>query len=164
MEEPLLAWCTYRVDKVKLLEWHLIGRQPQSVNRLFSVVYTCHQASCNYEKSYICILKLCYELVTIILSVILRVILPSGRQASVLAVISTFLAIGIIIYQLIAVNMTKSVDRDRPLGIETFSLGFSTILFSFGGASAFPTLQNDMENRNEWWKSVTIAFVGQSTI
>ena len=107
---------------------------------------------------------MCYELVTIILFVILRVILPSGRQASVLAVISTFLAIGIIIYQLIAVNMTKSVDRDRPLGIETFSLGFSTILFSFGGASAFPTLQNDMENRNEWWKSVTIAFVGQSTI
>ncbi|KAB7500325.1 hypothetical protein Anas_03092 [Armadillidium nasatum] len=53
----------------------------------------------------------------------------------------------------------------RALGIHgrlptltSFSLGFGTILFSFGGASVFPTIQNDMKNRSDFWKSVILSF------
>ncbi|KAA0203468.1 hypothetical protein HAZT_HAZT010692 [Hyalella azteca] len=79
-------------------------------------------------------------------------------QASILAVVSTSLAIVIIIVQLIC---DQPLHPDPSYGAPTFisfSLGFSAILFAFGGASAFPTLQNDMEDRRDWWKSVIVAF------
>lgn len=37
-------------------------------------------------------------------------------------------------------------------------IAFGTILFSFGGASTFPTIQNDMIDRKDFHKSVRIAF------
>ncbi|XP_050736656.1 uncharacterized protein LOC127008530 [Eriocheir sinensis] len=43
--------------------------------------------------------------------------------------------------------------------LSSFFLGFGTILFSFGGASTFPTIQNDMEDRTRFPVSVTIAFL-----
>lgn len=41
-----------------------------------------------------------------------------------------------------------------------FFLAFGTLLFAFGGASTFPTIQNDMKNKNKFSTSVTIAFAG----
>jgi len=83
------------------------------------------------------------------------------RQASVLAVVSTLIAIIIIIIQLV-LDMPDHPNPSYSLPeVGTFSLGFSAILFAFGGASAFPTLQNDMEDRTQWWKSVCIGFSGK---
>lgn len=79
-------------------------------------------------------------------------------QASILAVVSTSLAIVIIIIQLF-LDKPLHPDPQHPApGVVSFSLGFSAILFAFGGASAFPTLQNDMEDRRDWWKSVCLGF------
>ena len=44
--------------------------------------------------------------------------------------------------------------------ISSFFLGFSTILFSFGGASTFPTIQNDMTDKAKFKWSIVIAFSG----
>lgn len=44
--------------------------------------------------------------------------------------------------------------------VSSFFLGFGTILFSFGGASTFPTIQNDMKDRTRFPVSVNIAFIG----
>ncbi|KAK3879829.1 hypothetical protein Pcinc_015636 [Petrolisthes cinctipes] len=41
----------------------------------------------------------------------------------------------------------------------TFVLGFATLLFSYGGARGFPTIQNDMEDRTQFWKSVVLGNV-----
>lgn len=42
----------------------------------------------------------------------------------------------------------------------SFFLGLGTILFSFGGAATFPTIQNDMADRSRFPYSVVIAFIG----
>ena len=46
--------------------------------------------------------------------------------------------------------------------IKSFSIGFGVITAAFGGASAFPTFQNDMKDRTQFWKSVIIGFFGRS--
>ena len=43
----------------------------------------------------------------------------------------------------------------------SFALGFASILFAFGGASVFPTIQNDMADRALFGRSVVVAFLGQ---
>ena len=45
--------------------------------------------------------------------------------------------------------------------LESFFTALPTIMFAFGGASTFPTIQNDMINKSEFVKSVGIAFVGR---
>lgn len=57
------------------------------------------------------------------------------------------------------------MNRNQPAEYKSHSvkdlfLAFGTILFAFGGASTFPTIQNDMLNRNDFYKSVRIAFTG----
>ena len=44
---------------------------------------------------------------------------------------------------------------------ETLFLGMSSLLFSFGGASSFPTIQNDMSDRTQFGRSITYGYVGQ---
>jgi len=41
---------------------------------------------------------------------------------------------------------------------KSFFLGFGVIIFSFGGASTFPTIQNDMRQRDKFPLSVIAAF------
>ncbi|MCL4140960.1 UNVERIFIED_CONTAM: hypothetical protein GTU68_032613 [Idotea baltica] len=81
-------------------------------------------------------------------------------QASVLAVLATVIAVVVIVVKMI-VDRQRFLDQNpiHPIpSITTFSLGFGAILFSFGGASVFPTIQNDMKNRSDFWKSVIISF------
>lgn len=44
-------------------------------------------------------------------------------------------------------------------GFSSFFLSFGTILFSFGGASTFPTIQNDMAEKQQFSKSILIGFI-----
>ena len=44
--------------------------------------------------------------------------------------------------------------------VVSFARGFGSILFSFGGAATFPTIQNDMADRSKFWRSVIIGFSG----
>lgn len=43
-------------------------------------------------------------------------------------------------------------------GFRNFFLSFGTILFAFGGASTFPTIQNDMSEKQQFSKSILIGF------
>lgn len=79
-------------------------------------------------------------------------------QASVVAVISTSVACLVVF---IMVILERS-DHENPIyqnpDVSSFSLGFGAILFAFGGASVFPTIQNDMNDKSQFPKSVIIAF------
>jgi len=81
-------------------------------------------------------------------------------QASVMAVVATVVAIVVVIVELLLNNtMSSDVQYPNPT-VATFSLGFGAILFAFGGASVFPTIQNDMADRTLFWKSITVGFAG----
>ncbi|XP_049885850.1 uncharacterized protein LOC126380464 [Pectinophora gossypiella] len=43
-------------------------------------------------------------------------------------------------------------------GFQDFFLAFGTIMFAFGGASTFPTIQNDMDDRTKFSKSIMFSF------
>ena len=61
---------------------------------------------------------------------------------------------------LVEQDLFEAPEYTNPT-ITTFALGFGSILFSYSGASVFPTIQNDMENKNDFWKSVIIGFTGK---
>jgi len=113
--------------------------------------------------SYVPSLSQC-EWVLIVSAVILPTVwLGSPKdfwQASVLAVLATVVAVVVIVAKII-------YDREKYIAahpvhslptISSFSLGFSAILFSYGGASVFPTIQNDMKNKADFTKSVIFSF------
>lgn len=81
-------------------------------------------------------------------------------QASVAAVVATVVACLVVFIELF-INPTGDayVQYTNPT-VSSFSLGFGAILFAFGGASTFPTIQNDMKDRTQFWKSVVVAFIG----
>lgn len=69
---------------------------------------------------------------------------------------SVLLIIRIIIYiSQAGVHKNYSVDS-----FENFAGAFGTILFAFGGASAFPNFQNDMRNKEKFPLAVIIGFLG----
>lgn len=51
--------------------------------------------------------------------------------------------------------------RHTQFGFEEFFLGFGALLFAFGGASTFPTIQNDMKEKSKFGTSVICAFIGK---
>ncbi|XP_071531711.1 uncharacterized protein [Panulirus ornatus] len=82
-------------------------------------------------------------------------------QASVLAVVSTLVAVVVIIVTIFVERDTLPENPVYPNPtVTSFSLGFGAILFAFGGAAVFPTIQNDMKDRSEFWKSVIVGFLG----
>lgn len=83
------------------------------------------------------------------------------RQASVFAVFSTFLACIVTFIMLLLENDDLPEAKYEDPTFVSFSLSFSTILFAFGGGSVFPTIQNDMKDRSQFWKSVVIAFTSK---
>lgn len=85
-----------------------------------------------------------------------------SRQASVLAVVSTAVACIVIFIQiLVEVEEHEDPFYQNPT-ISTFALGFGAILFAFGGSAVFPTVQNDMKDRSQFWKSALVGFAGGS--
>ncbi|KAJ8938138.1 hypothetical protein NQ318_006998 [Aromia moschata] len=76
------------------------------------------------------------------------------------AILSTIVAC--ILYFVQIVIDGKSNDspvRHHIHGFHDFCLSFGTLMFAFGGASTFPTIQNDMKNKKEFSSSVILAFV-----
>lgn len=45
-------------------------------------------------------------------------------------------------------------------GFMDFFLAYGTIMFAFGGASTFPTIQNDMADKTKFGKSLQYGFCG----
>lgn len=77
------------------------------------------------------------------------------------AALTTALACVLFFTQIVMDGMNKSEPvKHNVHGFHDFFLAFGTLLFAFGGASTFPTIQNDMENKNKFSTSVTIAFTG----
>ena len=54
----------------------------------------------------------------------------------------------------------EEAQHDEPTFL-SLSLAFGTIVFSFGGISAFPTIQNDMQHPQKFPTSVMIAYFGK---
>ncbi|CAL4105400.1 unnamed protein product, partial [Meganyctiphanes norvegica] len=77
-------------------------------------------------------------------------------QASVVAVISTVICCVIIFVQMLIEDFPEP-EFPNP-AMASFSLGFGAILFAFGGAAVFPTLQNDMADRSKFGKGVIVGF------
>lgn len=75
------------------------------------------------------------------------------------ALMTTAISCVLIFTQMImdGLQNTEPVKRNVH-GFHDFFLAFGTILFAFGGASTFPTIQNDMVNKEKFRKSVLIAF------
>ncbi|XP_071531714.1 uncharacterized protein [Panulirus ornatus] len=79
-------------------------------------------------------------------------------QASVLAVVSTVLACVVIFVEVLIEQPKHPNPFYQNPTVSSFALGFGAILFAFGGASAFPTIQNDMRDRSQFGKSVVFGF------
>ncbi|XP_063850869.1 uncharacterized protein LOC135094575 [Scylla paramamosain] len=80
-------------------------------------------------------------------------------QASILAVVTTAAAVLVIVVQIFLEEDLPTPTYPNPT-VVSFARGFGSILFSFGGAAVFPTIQNDMADRSQFWKSVIIGFTG----
>lgn len=78
--------------------------------------------------------------------------------AAVVALITTVTAC-ILLFASVIRDRTEvtNVEYKKP-SISSFFLAFGTILFSFGGASTFPTFQNDMKDRSQFPKAAIIGF------
>lgn len=85
------------------------------------------------------------------------------RLVGIAALLTTVISCICIFIQIIMDGLnttTIPASYHTPSSFKDFFLAFGTILFVFGGASTFPTIQNDMINRNDFYKSVRIAFTG----
>ncbi|XP_063850866.1 uncharacterized protein LOC135094574 [Scylla paramamosain] len=85
-------------------------------------------------------------------------------QASILAVVATVVAIVVIVVQIFISEDTFDTPTYPNPTIPSFARGFGSILFAFGGMATFPTIQNDMADRSQFWQSVAIGFSGIITL
>lgn len=83
----------------------------------------------------------------------------SFRIVGVGALLATAISTFLIIIQIVRDGIEKDAFAEHvPHGFKDLFTSFGVILFAFGGSSTFPTIQNDMINRNKFPKSVIIAF------
>ncbi|XP_046678230.1 amino acid transporter AVT1A-like [Homalodisca vitripennis] len=76
------------------------------------------------------------------------------------ALLTTALACVLIFTQIVmdGLRLTEPVPHN-PHTFQDFFFSFGTILFAYGGASTFPTIQNDMVRRDKFSVSATIGFM-----
>ncbi|XP_039287493.1 amino acid transporter AVT1A-like isoform X1 [Nilaparvata lugens] len=79
--------------------------------------------------------------------------------AGIGALLTTILSCFLIIAQIATEGLElKHPPQHAPHTFKEFFLAFGVILFAYGGASTFPTIQNDMTHREKFPKSVAIGF------
>ncbi|XP_054713383.1 uncharacterized protein LOC129222852 [Uloborus diversus] len=76
--------------------------------------------------------------------------------AAVVALVTTVSACILIVVD-ISMEQSASTSHKSP-DIASFFLSYGTILFSFGGASTFPTFQNDMKDSKQFSKAAIAGF------
>lgn len=78
------------------------------------------------------------------------------------AIMTTAVACVLFTVQIVRDGMAEPVPppQRKVHGFEDFFLSFGTLLFAFGGASTFPTIQNDMQNKKKFSTSILMAFIG----
>ncbi|KAB7500328.1 hypothetical protein Anas_03095, partial [Armadillidium nasatum] len=89
-----------------------------------------------------------------------------GRQAPIIAMVSTVVACLVIFVQLLLDRGTPYITEEpfyQHATFTTFSMGFGTIMAAFGGGPVFPTIQNDMKEKTQFSKSVIMAFIEKDT-
>ena len=59
------------------------------------------------------------------------------------------------------INTPDHHFEQSPITANGFLLAFGTILFAFGGASTFPTIQHDMQKPAQFKYAVVVAFIGK---
>ena len=81
------------------------------------------------------------------------------RVVGVGALLTTAFAC-VFIFSQIVMDGLKNPDPVpfKPHTFNSFFLSFGTILFAFGGASTFPTIQNDMAEKQHFSKSIVNEF------
>lgn len=78
-------------------------------------------------------------------------------QVSVLALVATIAAVVVVIIKIVTDAPSAAPTYSSP-SVSSFFLGFGTIMFSYGGAVTFPTIQNDMADRTKFPLAVVISF------
>lgn len=84
-----------------------------------------------------------------------------ARPVSVVGVVVTVIQCVVVVVTLVQAAPSLPAPHYTSPSVSSVFLGFGTILFSFGGACTFPTIQNDMADRSRFIHSVVIAFVGK---
>lgn len=76
-----------------------------------------------------------------------------------MATLTTVLACLLFFMQIVIDAHNKTGETEHVVhGFHDFFLAFGTLLFAFGGASTFPTIQNDMQNKKQFTGCILIAF------
>ena len=86
------------------------------------------------------------------------------RWVAVIALVSVlFAAILITTSNVIEISRASSAEPPpkAPVTPTSFSLAFGAILFAFGGASTFPTIQHDMKQPTKFKYGVVVAFASK---
>ena len=86
------------------------------------------------------------------------------RWVAVIALVSVlFAAILITTSNIIEISRAASAEPPpkAPVTPTSFSLAFGAILFAFGGASTFPTIQHDMKQPTKFKYGVVVAFASK---
>ncbi|KAI2808462.1 hypothetical protein BLOT_006406 [Blomia tropicalis] len=81
---------------------------------------------------------------------------PVAYSAMISSVVGTVLLIINCALEISKHGMAKDFHVD---GLETWASAFGTILFAFGGASAFPNFQNDMKEKDKFPRAVILGYI-----
>ncbi|KAK3862693.1 hypothetical protein Pcinc_031468 [Petrolisthes cinctipes] len=73
---------------------------------------------------------------------------------------ATVAACVVVVVKILVEEVPPGKEAQHPAPtLYSFFLGFGTMLFSYGGAITFPTIQNDMRDRSKFPLAVVISFV-----
>ncbi|CAD5224650.1 unnamed protein product [Bursaphelenchus okinawaensis] len=107
-------------------------------------------------------LSYCYVILVVSLALLPVTFLKSPQDfwaAVVLAMFTTAAAVILIIVGAAIDSGTCSAERAMPdFRITNYFLALGTVIFSYGGHAAFPTIQHDMKRPQEFTKSTILAF------
>ncbi|GIY12398.1 aa_trans domain-containing protein [Caerostris extrusa] len=108
--------------------------------------------------------KLCYMMILAAVLISPLLWLRTPKNMGCLPVINVLSTVFFVLLCLVAFFMDKEtigpVQYNEPT-LSSFAFAFGVIMYSYGGASMYPTIQNDMRNRKLFPQSVFTAFLGK---